>query len=289
MMQYLKEGDEIYIIAPSSCIDNENLFLDGIEIIKNWGLKVHHDNLPRRRFGYFSGDDMTRLEELEKSQNSKLIICSNGGWGASRLLEKNPNWKDSWLLGFSDTCSLLLSKYSQGSMGAIHGPMVSTLSLEPTWSLNRLRNLLFEGFVEDIKGYPLKSGTACGDIIVANLTITCFLIGTNHLPDFGGKIIIFEDINEDLYKIDRMFTYLRMSNKLKDAVGIGFGNFFNPKNSDQQISLNNLILESFKELGIPIISDLPIGHSPGNACIPFGFKGILNCNKGTLSVNINIS
>ena len=124
--------------------------------------------------------------------------------GALQELEKEPNWGDAYMVGFSDTCSLLLSKYSRGKKGSIHGPMISSFSKEPNWSLERLRNLLFEGSIDDIQGIPLKKGIAKGEIIVANLTIATFLIGTDHFPDLRGKIIIFEDINEDIYKIDRM-------------------------------------------------------------------------------------
>ena len=103
--------------------------------------------------------------------------------------------------------------------------MITTLFKEPEWSLRRLRNLLFEGYVDDIKGLPLKKGIAKGEIVVSNLTIASFLIGTDHFPELKGKIIIFEDINEDIYKIDRMLTYLRMTNKLNGISGIGFGSF----------------------------------------------------------------
>ena len=204
----LKKGDLIDILAPGSFIDEEESFQKGIEILKNWGLEINENNSLSERFGYFSGNDQTRFEELEKAQNSKLIIFAKGGWGSARILEKEPSWGHGLMLGFSDTCSLLLSKYSQGFVGSIHGPMVASLFKEPEWSLNRLRNLLFEGYVEDIIGIPLRGGKAKGEIIVSNLTIATFLIGTNHFPDCKGKIIIFEDINEDIYKIDRMLTCL---------------------------------------------------------------------------------
>ena len=80
--------------------------------------------------------------------------------GISKTFRKKPNWQNGLILGFSDTCSLLLSKYSQGYFGSIHGPMITTLSKEPDWSLRRLRNLLFEGYVDDIQGNPLKKGIA---------------------------------------------------------------------------------------------------------------------------------
>jgi len=284
MIYKLKGGNIVKVIAPSSYIEDEKEFLNGIEIIKNWGLDVKFKNLTRRKSGYFAGNDNTRFSEIERAQESELIICAKGGWGASRLLEKSPKWKDKWLLGFSDNCSLLLSKYSKGSFGSIHGPTISTLSKEPNWSLNRLRTFLFEGYLEDIIGFPLKKGIANGEILISNLTIFCFLIGTNHMPNCDGKIIIFEDINEDIYKIDRMFTHIRMSKVLKNIVGIGFGNFFDPKRTDKIGLLENLIIDRFSEFDIPIISNLPVGHQAGNACIPYGYRGILNGNIGRLSI-----
>jgi len=283
----LKKGDEINILAPSSFIDKEEDFIKGIDILKNWGLKIISNNILSKKYGYFAGDDQSRFEELEKAQNSKLIIFAKGGWGAARLLEKKPNWRDGLMIGFSDTCSLLLSKYSKGYFGSIHGPMITTLFKEPEWSLRRLKNLLFEGYVDDIKGLPLKKGIAKGEIIVSNLTIASFLIGTNHFPDLKGKIIIFEDINEDIYKIDRMLTYLRMTNKLNEIAGIGFGSFSDDLCTPEwKDLLKNLIIERLEEFDIPILFDLPIGHLSGNACIPLGCEAILNGNDGNLSVHI---
>ena len=285
MIYKLKEGNIVKIIAPSSYIEDEKEFFNGIEIIKNWGLNVKFNNLLNRKSGYFAGNDNTRFTEIEHAQDSELIICAKGGWGASRILEKYPKWKDKWLLGFSDNCSLLLSKYSRGSFGSIHGPTISTLSKEPNWSVNRLRNFLFEGYLDDISGSPLKKGIARGEILISNLTIFCFLIGTNEMPNCDGKIIIFEDVNEEIYKIDRMFTYIRMSNVLKNIVGIGFGNFFVHRETEKIELLEKLIFDRFAEFKIPIISNLPVGHLKGNACLPYGYRGILNGNIGKLSIN----
>ena len=66
MLVKLKKGDEIQILAPSSFIDNEEHFIKGIDILKTWGLKIVHNNILSRKFGYFAGDDQTRFEELEK-------------------------------------------------------------------------------------------------------------------------------------------------------------------------------------------------------------------------------
>ena len=290
MILKLKKGDPIDVLTPSSFIDKEDDFTKGIEILKNWGLKINYNQKFSKRFGYFAGDDQTRFEELQKAQNSPLIIFAKGGWGSARILEMNPSWCNGLMLGFSDTCSLLLSKYSQGYFGSIHGPMVTNLSKEPQWSLERLKNLLFEGYVDDIEGIPLRKGIAKGEIIVSNLTIATFLIGTDHFPNCKGKILIFEDVNEDIYKIDRMLTYLRMTKTLFDIQGIGFGSFSSDNCTNEwKNSLKNLLTERLKEFNFPILFELPIGHLSGNACIPIGYEATLNGDKGTLSVHIPVS
>ena len=93
MVSRLKKGDLIEILAPGSFIDEEENFQKGIEILKNWGLEINKNNSLSKKFGYFAGDDSTRFEELEKAQNSKLIIFAKGGWGSARLLEKEPSWQ----------------------------------------------------------------------------------------------------------------------------------------------------------------------------------------------------
>ena len=288
MLNRLEKGDEIEIVAPASYIEDKEKFNLGIEILEKWGLRINKNFNLNRKYGYFAANDRQRLSELENGQNNKLIIFAKGGWGSARLLENDPKWKNSWMIGFSDTCSLLLSKYAKGYLGSIHGPMITTLSEEPSWSLQRLKNLLFEGYVEDLLGEPLIGGVAKGDVIVSNLTIFSYLIGTNHLPDLKGKIIIFEDVNEDIYKLDRIFTYLRMSNKFDEIIGLGFGNFFKSdvKNFEEKNLLKNLIYERFKKYNIPIVFDLPIGHFNGNACVPIGFDSTLDGNTGTFSVDL---
>ena len=46
MLVKLKKGDEIQILAPSSFIDKEEDFIKGIDILKTWGLKIVHNNIP---------------------------------------------------------------------------------------------------------------------------------------------------------------------------------------------------------------------------------------------------
>ena len=65
MLTKLKKGDEINILAPSSFIDQEEDFIKGINLLKEWGLKIIHNDILSKKWGYFAGNDLTRFEELE--------------------------------------------------------------------------------------------------------------------------------------------------------------------------------------------------------------------------------
>ena len=51
------------------------------------------------------------------------------------------------------------------------------------------------------------------------------LLGTNFQPNFENKIIYLEDVNEPLYKIDRMLTQLKLCGVFEKAKGVLVGKF----------------------------------------------------------------
>ena len=83
-----------------------------------------------------------------------------------------------------------------------------------------------------------------------------------------------------------MLTYLRMTKTLTEIAGIGFGSFSNDCcDLEWKNLLKKCIIERLQEFDFPILFDLPIGHIPGNACIPLGYKATLNGDEGILSID----
>ena len=56
-----------------------------------------------------------------------------------------------------------------------------------------------------------KIGQADGELIGGNLAVMCATLGTNYQPDFEGKILFLEDIDEYLYAIDRLLWQLKFA------------------------------------------------------------------------------
>ncbi len=290
MTKSLKKGDLFHIVAASSPISNKKDLDSGIKVLEDWGLICNHIDSIDRSWGYLAGSDELRFNELHPKNYFPLIAFARGGYGSARLLEKIQPWKDGWMVGFSDLTSILLARFSSGFLGGVHGPLITTLGAEPDWSKDRLKSILFGNPVPDIFGDPWGGGFSKGTLIVGNLTVMTHLIGTEHLPNFKESILIIEDIGEAPYRIDRMLTHLRLAGILQQLSGLGFGSFNccdheAGVNKSKSFELNDILRDRTKDLKIPIISNLPIGHCHGNASLPIGSDAFINGNTGRLSLS----
>ena len=285
----LQAGDRVQLAAASSALQGDAIsrLEAGIAVFERWGLEVEpHRNL-QRHWGYYAGTDPERLEDLQP--NAPLVACMRGGWGSARLLERPLAAEEHWLLGFSDVTSLLWARQAAGLPGGIHGPMVTTLGAEPEWSQERLRALLFGEALPPLQGTVWNPGQAEGPCLAGNLTVATHLLGTPHLPDLSGAILLFEDIGEAPYRIDRMLSHWRLSGALQQIAGLGFGSFSDcegdeddARDPQHSFGLQAVLQERCGDLGIPVIADLPFGHRCGNAAIPIGRRARLDGERGKL-------
>ena len=282
----LQRGDTVATVAASSALQDSQRLNEGLVILESWGLHLLEQSVTGRHWGYLAGTDQERHRDL--GQSARLLACARGGWGAARLLEDPPAWSPGWLLGFSDVTALLWARQSAGYSGNLHGPLLTTLSREPVWSQDRLRQLLFGETVKDLRGNPWGGGKAIGPLLVANLTVASHLLGSSHVPQLGGAILILEDVGEEPYRIDRMLTHWRLCGALQQLAGIGFGRFTGCEavsdNESDSFRLEAILRERTNDLAIPRVGHLPVGHIEGNAALPLGRVACLDGEEGSLSL-----
>src|SRR4029078_48794 len=72
---------------------------------------------------------------------------------------------------------------------------------------------------------PLVSGTARGRLGGGNLALVAALAGTPDATELDGTLLMLEDVNEAVYRIDRMLTQLWLSGALRGIAGLAFGSF----------------------------------------------------------------
>lgn len=286
---YLKSGDTVAVFAASNKVTRSELS-DGIRVLQNWGLNVvEADNLYEDD-GRYAGTQSQRILGLQKlidNPNIKALISARGGYGAAQVisfldLEKMKS-NPKWVVGYSDVTALHVALNNLG-IESLHGPMVKSLSHAA--SVESLRKALFgEPISYSItKNSNCVEGVAEGRLVGGNLSLIYSLGGT--LFDLNAKdaILLIEDTGESNYHIDRMLTNLKLSGKLDCIKGLVVGEFTS-MNQGSDAPINEIILDKVKDLGIPVMYGLNVGHGTENYAVYLGRKVSLKVgsDKATLT------
>lgn len=291
----LKPGDTIGIAAPGRKILPGEIEA-AMRIFKDWGLNVTlAKNLFSTSHGYMAGSDEERLKDMQTfldDPSIKAVVCARGGYGSTRIidlldyssLQKNPKW----LIGFSDVTAFHL-KLSSLRLASIHGTMPILFSKnDSASSILSLFELLMEG-AGTVSFKPsgfLREGKASGELIGGNLSLLCESLGTSSEPDTENKILIVEEIDEHLYKLDRMFTQLRRAGKLKNLAALVVGHLTDMKPGELPFgeTAEEIISKTVHDYSYPLVFGFPSGHENPNLAWVHGAPAVLTVDKGTSSI-----
>lgn len=288
----LRKGDTIGLAAPAGPI-REEVLRQGIQLLRDAGLKVKFAADLDRRQDYLAGSDQRRLEELHQlwaDDEVKAILAVRGGYGCARLLPQLDfdliAAKPKALVGFSDLTILLNVIHARTGLITFHGPMLSTLVRDGRASLEAMFNELSVHAREtlSIKGLEiLRPGRAQGHLLGGNLTCVSQLLATPYEPPWDGAILLLEDVNESAYRLDRLLTQLSLSGRLARVAAIILGEFLD--SGFQPITDLELVWQRALELvpeTTPIWANFPAGHGSRNTLLPIGCAVRLDDGSGTL-------
>jgi muramoyltetrapeptide carboxypeptidase len=112
------------------------------------------------------------------------------------------------------------------------------------------------------------------------------LCGTPFAPDYTDSILILEDVNEAVYRIDRMLQQLRLSGSLNGCRAIVFGDCTGCKEDagGGGRPFDEVLGEIAHALGIPCLAGIPVGHIAEQWTIPLGAMAKLDTATRTLNV-----
>ena len=292
-------GDAVGVVAASGPVDPA-LLAAGVQFLEQRGFRVVRGEHVLECNGYLAGTDGQRRSDLNamlRDPGIRAVLFARGGYGIMRVLDSLDHQavhRDAkLLLGMSDLAALQLSLFAQCRLVSLSGPMVGVqigAGLDPLseeWLLQALtsplagRELLPPGF-DSLR--VVRSGDARGALLGGCLSMVTALLGTKHAPSFTGAILLLEDLNEPLYRIDRIVTQLRLARVLGDAVGIVLGHFVGPDGEDLGEGTDRLVREATADNPVPIISGFPHGHSLPNLTVPHGIPVELRTDPPSLTV-----
>ena len=279
---YIKTGSKIRIVSPAGKI-NEKYVLPAVEWLNKQGYKVELGKHVFAKHFQFAGTDKQRLEDLQTALDdpeTDLIICSRGGYGTIRIIDKidleNFQKNPKWLAGFSDI-TILHSSLNKLGIATIHGAMPRYFFKEdgiPDENLNSLIQILSGKKISYLfqNNGPNRKGSVDAEIVGGNLSIISSLLGTKYEIETNEKILFLEDIDEYLYHTDRMMHQLKLSGKLNNLAGLVLGDFTDMKDNESPFGKNiqEIISEAIEKYSYPVAFGFPGGHAKKNLPLVLG-------------------
>lgn len=303
----LKKGDTIGLVCPAySAFIKEDVQI-AVESLEVLGFKVKKGEHMFDRYGYLAGTDNDRAADINKMFADKSvngIMAMHGGWGCARILPlldyKTIQQNPKVFIGYSDITALLLGIYAKTGLVTFHGPVGG--SSWNNFSVENFKTILIEGNAVQMtnpvkKGdnlvqtedriYTINAGKATGRLIGGNLTVLSHILGSPYVPDFKGCILFLEDVGEDVYRMDRMITQLKIAGILDQLAGFVFGKCTDcppSKGGYGSLTMEDIFEDHIKPLKIPSFSGAMIGHIKDKFTVPVGAEATIDAEKGSITL-----
>jgi len=294
-MNFLEKGDIIEVVAPSSAGSDPNQLENSVKYYQNLGYVVKYpDDMLDFTHPFHANEDDFRSATLKSAlanEDSKIVWCWKGGYGASKLIPDLINSEkpkqEKFFVGFSDITALHIFLNQSWGWKTIHGASFTT-PVRDKYSPNNVK-LVFEivqggrsniniDDLVDIGSHPHQAPLE-GDITGGNLAMIEQSIGTLWQIDMTDKIVILEDVDERGYRIDRMLNHLLQANIIQKAKAIVFGQFTKPASENSDKYINSAIANFAMNSKIPSFKTNLIGHEYTNIPFVYGAKGIIENNN----------
>ena len=288
---FLKPGSTVGITCPSSFIPTEKIDV-ATQILKQWGFKVKYGKTVGTNFHYFSGTDEDRLADLQSMLDDReldAILMGRGGYGMIRIIDGLDFSKfqqhPKWICGFSDITILLNHIERHYGIQSLHSPMCGAFRPE---IVNEPHIKTFYAAItgESVKYNTIhsihnRSGIAEGILTGGNLSLLAHNVGSQSDVDTAGKILFIEDIEEYLYKMDRMLYTLKRAGKFDNLKALILGYMTNMLDTDRPFgqTIEEIIRDKVAEYNFPVCFNFPAGHEEINYTLTFGANHKLTVNE----------
>lgn len=251
---------------------------NAVSLLRSYGIKVSLA-LPERSIhtpSYLAADAAARIEFFNRAANDPtidMILCVRGGFGSMHMLEQIDyaalRRRNLPVMGYSDItalhCAMLANHAGTPIAGSnllsLHQVQQNQLSIQSHYAAldnsATAHHITLPDALQSV--IPAANIQVTAKASACNLTVLTALCGTPFMPDFSGRILILEDINEPVYKLDRMLTQLALNGVFDHIAALIFGSFSG--NDVKQSDLDLLMKRIASEIAAPCLKNFPFGHT----------------------------
>jgi muramoyltetrapeptide carboxypeptidase len=303
----LKAGSRVALIAPAGpLLDRDDLQRAG-ELCRALGHEAVPGAHAARRYGYLAGSDDDRVADVNAALADDAVDavwCLRGGYGVTRILHRIDAAafarRPKPVIGFSDITALLNGLTCATGIVTFHGPTARQpmtaftrrhfeqvlAESKPPGRLGRIEPPAAVLVPQTPRIATIVRGRAEGRLVGGNLSLLQCLLGTRWQPAFEDALLFLEDVGEDLYRVDRALSHLRLAGVLEQLAGVVVGQFTEMKRatSDGGLGFDEVLAEYFEPLGVPTAAGFPIGHIDDQWTLPVGGLARLDADAGEVEL-----
>jgi muramoyltetrapeptide carboxypeptidase len=304
----LQPGDTLGLISPANATYEREPFLIASEALQALGFKVKIGANARARWGHFAGTDAQRAGDINAmfaDEEVAGIIAMTGGSGCNRLLDKLDyaliKSRPKFFGGFSDLTALVNGIQRQTGLVTFHSPVAASEWNE--FSVAHFKALVMQGEAPLLRNpigeresnlvqtqdriTTLRGGRARGRLVGGNLAVLTSLAGSPYYPDFRDAILFIEEVNEYIYRCDRMLSQLRLSGALSQLKGVVIGKFSQCEPGAEKfgtLTLDEVFDDYFLPLNVPVYRGAMIGHIKRKFTLPVGAEVEIDADAGSIQI-----
>ncbi len=301
----LRAGDTLALVNPSGAIYERAPYEIATESLQALGFKVREAPNLRARRGHLAGTDAQRagdLNALFADPGVHGILALTGGSGGNRILPlldyEAIRRAPKFLGGFSDTTAIINAVQARTGLVTFHGPV--GVSEWNAFSVEHWRAAVMDAQPLTLRNpvdkddnlvprsgriTTLRGGKAQGHLVGGNLAVLTSMAGSPYWPAFDGAILVLEDINEYIYRVDRMFSTLKISGMLDRVAGVVLGAFTKCEPGDGNygtLTLDEVFDDYLLPLKVPVYSGALFGHIKRKFTLPLGLPVEMDADAGTM-------
>jgi len=282
----LRPGDRIAIVAPASQAPRAE-FDAGVAELRRLGFEPVFDENVFDRTAYLAGPAVTRTAAFQRAWSDPgiaALVAVRGGFGSVHLLPLlDPSIfaaTPKAFIGYSDNTSILSWLTLTCGIVAFHGPMLQGRFARGEEGYDRdtfercLTRAEPAGEITHPQVEVVQHGDAAGMLTGGTLTQLTGSLGTPYAfdpPD--GCVLFLDEVGERPYRLDRLFTQLRLSGVLARVSALVFGELPECDEPDGKITARQVIGELVDDFPGPVLYGLPSGHTSGaTLTLPFGVR-----------------
>lgn len=294
----LKSGDRIAVVAPASPFDRAE-FESGVAELRGLGFEPVYDERVFARKGYLAGDAQLRAWAFSDAwcmPGIAALIAVRGGYGSVQLLPhldpRALRETPKLFIGFSDMTSLLTFITQACGVVAVHGPMLEGRLARGIAGYDRDSFLACVCRPEPIGELSppglevVHGGEAAGMLVGGTLSQLVASLATPYAFDPPeGAVLFLDEVGERPYRIDRMFTQLRLSGILARVSAIVWGELPRCDEPAGEPSARLILRNLVEGFAGPVLAGFPSGHTVGPSfTLPFGVRASVGTSPPRLIV-----